>query len=507
MAFQVTPSRIFLGLCTGILIGTFFGTSNWFTPWFAWTAAALGMGTVIGSFPLRAVFGSARFFPVLVGLLALGFAVGSLRAYEALRFPALQDVGMFAGTSVVVEGSVVRYPDVRIEDMRFVLDIVRVNEEVQEGRILVFADRSYIPKIGESLLIEGKLKKPEPYEDFNYPAYLAQDGISTLLFAKNVRSLGRMETSWRSTFGDLRSSVDRTSLAVLPYKEGAMLKAILLGDEGSMPEATKESLNRSGLRHIVAISGMNITIIVTILMGAALRIGLWRRQAFAAACVGILGFLALIGFPASAVRAALMGLSIRLAPLVGRQGSGFRAAVAAAAGMIVFSPLTLRYDVGFQLSFLAVVGIIFLGPIFMRWLSRLPWLLRDTLAMTFAAQCAVLPLLAFSFGNVSLISPLSNLFVVPLLPLVTVWGFVAVGLGALFVPFGTIAALPLLPYFAFVGWIAENAAAFPFATVLFPESLLAVLSLAWSGLLVWILLRERRRDISPAVLARQQLRI
>ncbi len=109
--------------------------------------------------------------------------------------------------------------------------------------------------------------------------------------------------------------------------------------------------------------------------------------------------------------------------------------VFAAAIMLAANPLLLRYDIGFQLSFLAVLGILYLTPLFEKLLKIIPQEnllnLRSILAMTFSAQILTLPVLVYNFGYVSKVAPLTNVLIVPLLPLIMVSGFVFGFLGML----------------------------------------------------------------------------
>jgi len=94
--------------------------------------------------------------------------------------------------------------------------------------------------------------------------------------------------------------------------------------------------------------------------------------------------------------------------------------------MLIFNPLLLTLDAGFQLSFAAVLSIIYLKPIFDNWLEKLPnpFSLRDILTLTLAAQVGVLPILVWHFGQISLISPLANLLIVPFLPFLMIGGLI-----------------------------------------------------------------------------------
>ena len=134
----------------------------------------------------------------------------------------------------------------------------------------------------------------------------------------------------------------------------------------------------------------------------------------------------MIGAPASAIRAGIMAILFLTAQHFGRLSSASRAIVFAATLMLWQNPLILRWDIGFQLSFLATMGIINLQEILSEKLKKIPDFLqlRSNLSATLAAQIFVFPILIYNFGQISIISPLTNIFILPLIPVITILGFI-----------------------------------------------------------------------------------
>jgi competence protein ComEC len=106
--------------------------------------------------------------------------------------------------------------------------------------------------------------------------------------------------------------------------------------------------------------------------------------------------------------------------------------------MLAHNPLLLRLDVGFQLSFLALMGIIYLMPAFQSLLRKVPTIfqLRNVLAMTLSAQVFTLPILVYNFGHFSLVAPITNVLIVPFLPVIMLSGFIFGLIGIIFQPLG-----------------------------------------------------------------------
>ena len=124
-----------------------------------------------------------------------------------------------------------------------------------------------------------------------------------------------------------------------------------------------------------------------------------------------------------------MGSLFLIGPLFGRKSDSIRALILVGLAMLVINPF-LIYSVGFQLSFSAALGIILLSSTFKKYLKS------EILAATFSAYIFTLPILIYSFGRMSLMGPLTNLLVLPVIPIVMVSGFIAsiFGIFIFFIP-------------------------------------------------------------------------
>jgi len=211
-----------------------------------------------------------------------------------------------------------------------------------------------------------------------------------------------------------------------------LLSALVLGNKREISAEWKEKLNRSGLRHIVAISGMHIVILSSFLLWLGLALGLHKYRAIYLSLLLIWLFIFMIGSPVSALRAGIMGSLMLLCERWGRKSSSLRALLYAGFVMILFNPLLLKESVGFQLSFLASFGIISLSPLIKRFLKKVlkKGSLAELLSLNFSAQIMTLPLLIYYFGQFSLVSAFSNLLVVPFLPYLMMIGFCFVVFGS-----------------------------------------------------------------------------
>jgi len=346
-----------------------------------------------------------------------------------------------AGEEITFRGIIVAEPERRIDQQKF-----QVKAEGIEGKVLITTELYPEYNYGDELEIFGKLQEPASFEDFDYREYLRKDRIYSVIYYSRINLLAENQSSWLYqkifNFKDkLRNIIDQ---ALLP-PQSSLLKGIFLGDKYGFSDQLKEKLNITGVRHIVAISGMHMIIVSQILLFFGLAIGLWRQQVFYFVVVLLVLYIIMIGAPASAVRAGIMAGLLLLAQKVGRLRGAGQTIVFAAAAMLLFNPLLLKSDVGFQLSFLATLSIVYLKPILDQWTQKWPnpYCLKDVLTMTLAAQLGTLPLLIFHFGRLSLISPLANLMIVPFLPAIMLSGMALSFSGLLWPLLSKIAAWPI----------------------------------------------------------------
>ncbi|OGG11432.1 hypothetical protein A2Z00_05615 [Candidatus Gottesmanbacteria bacterium RBG_13_45_10] len=257
---------------------------------------------------------------------------------------------------------------------------------------------------------------------------------------------------------------------LLPEPHAGLLNGIIFGTKATLSKDLQQALIATGTLHIIALSGMNISILLSILELGLLRI-VSRRLASLVAIVIIIGFIALVGPSPSVIRAAIMGSMTLLAIVFGRQIWSLFSWMLAVSIMLLLNPPWIG-DLSFQLSALATLGIILfahnskieerrlnigvedrrlmvdktnLSSIFhlqplCSMLNILYSFCRDDLRVTLSAQVFTLPLIFFQFHRISLISPLSNVLIGWLIPPIMILGFaVAIG-GWIWLPLGQIAA-------------------------------------------------------------------
>ncbi|HNU96653.1 MAG TPA: ComEC/Rec2 family competence protein [Candidatus Portnoybacteria bacterium] len=362
-------------------------------------------------------------------------------------------------------GKIIKEPIIKSSSMQ-----ITINTDT--GKILITAPNYPKYNYGDVLKIEGKLQFPIVFEDFNYKQYLAKDKIYYVMYYPKIELID--ENQGNKIFSAIlkfkNKIIDKIE-TIMPFPEASILEGIILGNKQIFSEEIKNNLSITGTSHIAAISGMNIVIISNIVMIFLIGLGFWRKQAFWITVMLIIAFIFMVGAPASAVRAGIMGIILLYAKKIGRLGNITRIMVFAGAIMLIFNPLLLRYDIGFQLSFLAVLGLIYIKPIFDRILEKI--LKKEQInnflqiiTTTISAQIAVLGVLIYNFGRISFISPIVNVLIVPFITLLTIIGIIFIG-GAMIsiwigkillwpAYLGTTYVLRIIDWFAKIPWASKQ---------------------------------------------------
>lgn len=241
--------------------------------------------------------------------------------------------------------------------------------------------------------------------------------------------------------GDVRTRAEVALGRGMPAREAALARGFILGEDEHVDAATTEDFRRSGLSHLLAVSGQNVALLVLLALPLLAALGMPLRTRL----LWLLGLIAvyvpLAGDGPSIRRAAIMGGLSVLATLAGRRASRFYALIVAAIALLALDP-TIAADVGWQLSFTAVLGILALAaPLRGAILARVgkgEWRrsLADGAAMTVAATIATAPLIAFHFEAISTTTLCANLLALPAVA-------PAMWLGMLVAALGQVPGLPV----------------------------------------------------------------
>lgn len=464
----------------------------WTPPAYAWTVWASALAAATTLIASRRALGGA------IGCLLIAVAAtATLRAASLPRQPT-HVVHLTLPRSARLEGRVAA-PPMRWapERTRLLVDLDRVDGEMRTGRVQV-AVYGPLPAVleGERVGADVQLRRASGFRNprtFDYAAHLARDDILVVGTTNRLTVLPGPRPPWHAR---LRAASMATMAEALPPVSAALLSGLLLGERGSLPPEIHEAFRRAGVYHVLAVSGFNVALLAATVWMILAAAGASRRLSALAAMAAVLVFAAVVGTEPSVMRATIMAVLVLAALALEREASVINSLALAALAILALRPGDLR-DPGFQLSFAATAGIV-IAP-----LPRGP--LAGALAVSAAAQLAVLPITLSHFNQLSMVGLLTNLGVVPLAGVATVLGLLAVTLALVLPPLAGPFFAALWPVLLLMRWLVALVASVPGAVVHLPApgatAIICYVSAAATALVAWQQRAERSRARALSVAA------
>ena len=443
--------------------------------WTAWLAAlTIGAGLL--------TLGEAR--GAAITLLVAVAALGSLRGTED-PLPSDHVARLALPRVASVEGRLAGEPvDWSADRSRLLIDVERVDGAPRSGRIQATVYGVPPPLTeGQRVAAQLKLHPATGFHNpgtFDYGEHLARQGIRVVATgrAERIAALDDPAPPWPVR---VRRAAVASMGAALPPVSAALLAGLLLGDRADLPRDIDEAFRLAGVYHVLAVSGFNVAILAAAVWALCRFLRVPRRAGAATAIVIVVGFALVVGSSPSVLRAVVMAVLVLTALLLERDASVTNSLALAALAILAIRPGDL-FDPGFQLSFAATLGIV---------VAPLPrGVVVGALAVSAAAQVAVLPVTLTHFNQLSTIGLVANLGVVPLAGAATVVGLAAVGLSFLSETVGAVAFDAVWPLLLALRGVVALAARVPGAVVHLPAPGLIAVACYIAGLAL-LLLRDR----------------
>lgn len=410
------------------------------------------------STPLRA---SGVLLSIAAGIMLALFTVSRISG----ALPTTSVAHLADNRFVTLHGFVTDRPDVRSDRILYAVavDHITVKDGTKReatGNVLV-TDKRRWPRLlyGQEASISGILSLPDEkwYADYlrlSQTEALLQTTLITPLSGRNGSTVMRGLIWLRDTF---EQRIDQ----LFPEPSSSLLAGLLTGARRGLPTDVSEAFRRTGLTHIIAVSGTNITIILAVIGGMLFFLPVKKR--FLPSIIAITLFSTFVGGSASVIRACIMGILGLLALQTERISNARLTILWTAAVMLLWNPLSLWYDAGFQLSFLAVIGLTECRPFLEKPMQYVTQTLgiREALMATLSAQITAVPWILYRFELLSVVSPLANILVAPLVPLAMLLGFIATIVGFLNVTLGRIAGFAASGVLDGIVWIARTLSDLP----------------------------------------------
>jgi competence protein ComEC len=433
----------------------------------SWLIAATGIGIVIGAAIVP--FIDQTFFSSTVWLIAsLAIVAIVLWRRSTYLLPVIIVAGLMTGLwrgstlqsqlvvyknlighSVKLSGNVSDDPDSgKNGEVLLRLSNLSINGHAVAGKAWISTSRVDDIKRGDKAVVSGKME-------------MGFGSFAAVMYRAKVLNIQRPQP------GDIAREVrdwfaDKVRLAV-PEPQASLGLGYLLGQRRALPTELQLALVVTGLTHVVVASGYNLTILVRLARRLFVKVS--KYLAALSATIMIVAFMAITGASPSMSRAGLVsGLSLA-AWYYGRQFHPLVLLPFAAAVTVLIDPTYAWNDLGWQLSFAAFAGVMILAPLLQRYFfgDKKPSIVRQILGETISASILTLPILVFAFGQFSNIAILSNLLILPLVPIAMLLVFVG-GIGAIALPqLAVIIGAPAVWVLTYMTTVIQYFAALPWA--------------------------------------------
>ena len=264
-----------------------------------------------------------------------------------------------------------------------------------------------------------------PYEKYSYMA----QGAHVSLYSQTDEGLRLLESGNRSLgmrLEDLRARLSLRLRSLLSDKQGELLSAMLLGDRSGLSDEVARDFRRTGVSHLLAISGLHLMILIGLLDRVLYLLRLGRRWRMGITLPCCAAYVLLTGAQPSMLRACAMLLFVYAAVMLGERSDALTSLFAIASLLVVISPAVI-FDLSYQMTMLSTFGLLAFGRLNGMLSGRIPRgrgvlrvlfaalrYLLSSLLVTLSVSLSVLPVMWLVFGELSLVMPLGNLLLVPL---------------------------------------------------------------------------------------------
>ena len=382
---------------------------------------------------------------ILLYCLTIPISMMYTEIYSSFHKPNIQTHSY--NTDVQIKGLIIKDPVSR----RFYTNIVISPEQIKglqthKGLILVRVSSCNLNfKYGDKVLVFGKLSQPYwsgNIGTFNYRKYLERHhiyGIMKIKDAGNIKIVARNEGNF--IIGKalaLKNMIKRVNKQSLPDPQAAMLNGILLGMREDIPQQIFDMFKKSGIAHILAVSGLHVGLILLMFWGFLKLCRIPRKVAAFILILLVTLYCMVTGMRDPIFRATIMALAVLVAIIIDREQNFYISVSLACLVLLLINPYSL-FNAGFQLSFIATLGIICLTPILIKLKPRFLFIV---FAVSLSAQISVMPIVAYHFNYLSLWSVFTNIVILPIVACILALGLLASVFGILWIKLAYIFSMP-----------------------------------------------------------------
>lgn len=353
-------------------------------------------------------------------------------------------------------------------------------------------------KIGNTISINGDIIKfqkatnPGQFDEYQYNKILKYD---YKVYCDSLDIINNEYSLYRDSIYRLKERIFDVYDLLLPSKNSGVLSAMILGDKTTLDSDIKELYQTHGISHILAISGLHVSLIGLTLYNILRRLRLNTSLSSIISIIFIYSYGVLTNFSVSTTRAIIMLFTLLISKIIGRTYDILSAACLSGLLILINNPLQI-YSTGFLLSFGAILGIALIYPIISNGLKINNKLLRnlfDNLLVSLSVQIMTLPILLYFFFEISTYSILFNIILLPFVSVIIILAIIAGIIGTLYLPLASFFLGGAYYILNFYEWILSIANYFPLHTLMIGQLSNKIIVIYYLILLLCVLLNYWRR--------------
>ena len=420
----------------------------------------------------------------------------------------------YSQTEIEIQGTINSPPDVKDKTTLLNMTVQIINGRTASGRVLLFVSHYPEYKYGDTILAKGKLSPVPIFDGFDYQANLAREGIYATMLSPTIQlQQGQGGFSPLTWIYSLRQRLAESLAAALPEPQAGLAQGAILGIRASISPQLQNDLSTTGTAHLIAISGINLSIIAGIIVALGIRTIGRRHYYYVWIAMFIIWFYTILaGWQAPVIRAAIMASVFLLAEFMGRQKMALPALVLSAAIMVGLDPQVL-WSISFQLSFLAMAGLILITPLFQKlsrdfilkyweedaWPTKLILPITDSFAVSLGSVLAIWPVVAYNFGIVSLVGPLTTFLISPALTGIIIFCSLTAMIGLVSIPVAQIIGWLSWLFLSYMLVIIQAFAALPLIAIQTGSFSINFVRIYYVCLTLWLIIQSNYHRVAGII--------
>lgn len=373
-------------------------------------------------------------------------------------------VNLYQEGEINVVAKVISEPEILSYYQKFIVKLDDGNKAI------VYLPKEVDMNFGEKVQLIGVLEKPDVARNeggFNYKNYLYSQNIYSIITVNSTKNIFKLENSKFNLIYLIRKSIYNIFSKLLPKNHMSILIGMIIGDTSQTSEEIKADFKISGISHLLAVSGSNVAYIVLAIKFLFNKITT-RNVSNIITIIFIIFFMFISGCSASVVRAAIMAIIAIFSEIISRKSNTYASIAVSALIILIYNPFTV-YDMGFVLSFLGTLGIVLLSSKInncFKVTNNLAKIIVETISVTLAAQIVLLPIMWKFFNTISIISLLTNLIIVPITGVITIFGIMMYFIGLIYLPVARLFSYSIYVLIEFIIKVSSLCANVPFAQII-----------------------------------------